>query len=513
MLVLNPNHRDTRSEAHVVEAWDECVAPAAAQHVIMVAHSYGGVCLGSLLEARRDAITARLRGCALTDSVHGRSVERLPAAQREFWVQHCVNWVTSREPLDTPVRAAVHKPPKTDGGDTDRSDSDAGGSLSDDSDDSEKEEEEAPQRCVCMLPMRLRIIMLRRSCAQKAQGEVAVGAALVRLGARFRGPPGARVDQRGLPPERVRVSASQAAGRGLGAAERSRVTTKAQCLPVKPPASQSTFFLGFSATSHKNVTTLPSCAGARGRQLKRTGRAMSRERTASPASDPALCVKARAVYARYANTPAGASAPQRRTREATSERARVRCSAAAWPAPVNASGMSRPRCTAAMYLRASLSAADASGSARCNAQAEAGLSLLGRLLLPIGRRGEVAEEQHRGAEADGERHERRWARDRHALVEAEQACADQRAAVAVHQPRHRHCGRSGAHGCVVTSAGGAASRGGSADVAAQTGLAFLARIGGWVAMEMLVPLPLLADAARCVGFRLTGDADAQRGFG
>jgi hypothetical protein len=173
VLVLNPNHRDTRSETHVVEAWDECVAPAAAQHVIMVAHSYGGVCLGSLLEARRDAVTARLRGVALTDSVHGRSVERLPAAQRDFWVQHCVNWVTSRDPLDTPVRAAVHKPPKTDGGDTDRSDSDAGGSLSDDSDkDEEEEEDEAPQRCVCMLliaPARCAEALLRAASARHAR--------------------------------------------------------------------------------------------------------------------------------------------------------------------------------------------------------------------------------------------------------------------------------------------------------------------------------------------------------
>jgi hypothetical protein len=224
VLVLNPNHRDTRSETHVVEAWDECVAPAAAQHVIMVAHSYGGVCLGSLLEARRDVVTARLRGAALSDSVHGRSVERLPAAQRDFWVQHCVNWVTSREPLDTPVRAAVHKPPKTDGGDTDRSDSDAGGALSDDSSD-EEEEDEAPQRCVCMLLMRMRGA-LRRSCAQQAQGTLALGTAVVRLGARFRGPPGARVDERGMPPERVCVSPSQAAGRGLGVAERSRVNDK-----------------------------------------------------------------------------------------------------------------------------------------------------------------------------------------------------------------------------------------------------------------------------------------------
>ena len=139
---MNPNHRDTRSEEHVLAAWDECVTPAAAQHVAMVAHSFGGVCLGALLDARRDAVTARLRGVALTDSVHGRSVERLPAAQREFWVQHCCNWVTSDDPLDTPVRPAVHNPP----GAGEESDDD--GALSDGSGEDEQEAAPAPVRCV-----------------------------------------------------------------------------------------------------------------------------------------------------------------------------------------------------------------------------------------------------------------------------------------------------------------------------------------------------------------------------
>jgi hypothetical protein len=58
-------------------------------------------------------------------------------------------------------------------------------------------------------------------------------------------------------------------------------------------------------------------------------------------------------------------------------------------------------------------------------------------------------------------------------------------------------------------AGGAASRG--APLTWRHILrAFLARVVAVSSaqMEKLVPLPLLADAARCVGSRLTGDADA-----
>ena len=80
----------------------------------MVAHSYGGVCTAALLAARGEAVTSRLRAVALTDSVHGRSVERMPAPQREWFARQCRNWVTSETPLDTLVRPAVHQPPEED---------------------------------------------------------------------------------------------------------------------------------------------------------------------------------------------------------------------------------------------------------------------------------------------------------------------------------------------------------------------------------------------------------------
>jgi hypothetical protein len=141
VLILNPNHRKCagHSERHCVAAWDAFVTPSSAQHIVMVAHSYGGVCTGALLATRREAVTSRLRAVALTDSVHGRSVERMPAAQRDFFVRRCINWVTSDKPLDALVRAAVHEPPPgTDAGEGGGAakEEDAGGSKSESQSDS-----------------------------------------------------------------------------------------------------------------------------------------------------------------------------------------------------------------------------------------------------------------------------------------------------------------------------------------------------------------------------------------
>ena len=160
VLVLNPNHRDARglSEGHTVAAWAACVAPAAAAHVACVAHSYGGVCVGALLKARRDAVTARLRCVALTDSVHGKSIETLPPAQRAFFAEQCVNWVTSSKPLDTPVRDAVNSPPSDADADADAA-QDSDSALSGSSGGEEEAAAAPPKRCVlrrghaCLLPL------------------------------------------------------------------------------------------------------------------------------------------------------------------------------------------------------------------------------------------------------------------------------------------------------------------------------------------------------------------------
>jgi pimeloyl-ACP methyl ester carboxylesterase len=267
VLILNPNHRKVagHSERHCVAAWDAFVTPSAAQHIVMVAHSYGGVCTAALLGSRREAVTARLRAVALTDSVHGRSVERLPPAQREFFARRCVNWVTSDKPLDTLVRTAVHDPPPgTDGpaagaaaggggakeeekAQASESESGSAEVLSEDDDDSASDALPAAapaKRCVtraralrACLPCALAACgMLAGACSAcadaaacracsrapcvrcAAQAPRLLVAALVRRGARVGGRARARVNQRGVPPLRMCVPPRCAARCWLGAA-------------------------------------------------------------------------------------------------------------------------------------------------------------------------------------------------------------------------------------------------------------------------------------------------------
>ena len=155
VCILNPNHASARSEAHTAAAWRDLVAAnAAMEHVVMVAHSYGGatrdgmphnssyrpvsrnvfvcfcsracmpgVCTVSLLRDVPSCLS-KLRGVALTDSVHGRGVERAPPPARRFFSKHCVNWVTSSLPRDARVRPAVNEPGSGDGDARDTSSSD-----------------------------------------------------------------------------------------------------------------------------------------------------------------------------------------------------------------------------------------------------------------------------------------------------------------------------------------------------------------------------------------------------
>ncbi|KJE92635.1 hypothetical protein CAOG_03555 [Capsaspora owczarzaki ATCC 30864] len=90
-------------EDHAVYVWDRFIASAAARHIAIVAHSYGGIVTSNLLAVRPDALQ-RVAGIALTDSVH-RLNSSFPAPVRKFFEEHCINWVASLAPLDTPERS------------------------------------------------------------------------------------------------------------------------------------------------------------------------------------------------------------------------------------------------------------------------------------------------------------------------------------------------------------------------------------------------------------------------
>ena len=115
LLILNPN--DARSsEQHCAMAWRTVLEPCAEagrlRHVALVAHSYGGVCTVAMLgDGAPQSVLQLLRGVALTDSVHGRGIERCSPEARDFFATRCVNWVTSDQPLNTPVAPAMNNPP------------------------------------------------------------------------------------------------------------------------------------------------------------------------------------------------------------------------------------------------------------------------------------------------------------------------------------------------------------------------------------------------------------------
>ncbi|XP_076339803.1 cotranscriptional regulator ARB2A homolog isoform X2 [Tachypleus tridentatus] len=91
-------------EKHATYVWKEIIQKAAARHIAVVAHSYGGVVLMDLVKKFEKFFHDRVFAVALTDSVH--SIRHQMVAQSSLrWLQKVAcNWVSSPEPLDTPMR-------------------------------------------------------------------------------------------------------------------------------------------------------------------------------------------------------------------------------------------------------------------------------------------------------------------------------------------------------------------------------------------------------------------------
>ncbi|KAL6051577.1 Cotranscriptional regulator FAM172A [Balamuthia mandrillaris] len=88
-------------EAHVLYVWDHFVRQAQASDICIVAHSAGGANTMALLRRRQEEVLPKLRAIAFTDSVHWvhpRDSEEIKA----FMKENAVNWVRSKQPLDTP---------------------------------------------------------------------------------------------------------------------------------------------------------------------------------------------------------------------------------------------------------------------------------------------------------------------------------------------------------------------------------------------------------------------------
>eukprot|EP00271_Cylindrocystis_brebissonii_P006506 TRINITY_DN19283_c0_g2_i1.p1 TRINITY_DN19283_c0_g2~~TRINITY_DN19283_c0_g2_i1.p1 ORF type:complete len:677 (+),score=136.41 TRINITY_DN19283_c0_g2_i1:33-2033(+) len=117
VVVLNPNATSVRTasglkrvpfntsaEEHTTYVWDKIVEPLPARHLLLVAHSYGGVGTCNLMYKRGRQVLERLRAIAFTDSVHGAwGAQGFTDAAKDFFCRRSVNWVESTHPLGTLV--------------------------------------------------------------------------------------------------------------------------------------------------------------------------------------------------------------------------------------------------------------------------------------------------------------------------------------------------------------------------------------------------------------------------
>ncbi|XP_061584951.1 cotranscriptional regulator FAM172A homolog [Cololabis saira] len=104
------------SEEHVLYVWDHFVSKAAAKNVFIIAHSYGGLSFVELMNHREMQLRNRVCAVALTDSSHNIWLQDTSKGTRDWMQQCCCNWVSSPEPLDTPLDPMLPDCPRVSAG-------------------------------------------------------------------------------------------------------------------------------------------------------------------------------------------------------------------------------------------------------------------------------------------------------------------------------------------------------------------------------------------------------------
>ncbi|CAG8647353.1 3241_t:CDS:10 [Paraglomus brasilianum] len=117
IIIFNPNVNFSSSierrriegsatpPGHCLYVWKNFVRPAKAEDIVIVAHSYGGICTAHLIMELGDEFCSRVKAIALTDSVHSKSWIR--EAMRPWFSRTAINWITSSMPLDTSIPEAM----------------------------------------------------------------------------------------------------------------------------------------------------------------------------------------------------------------------------------------------------------------------------------------------------------------------------------------------------------------------------------------------------------------------
>ncbi|KAF7687306.1 cotranscriptional regulator FAM172A homolog [Silurus meridionalis] len=98
-----PIRENSSPEEHTRYVWDHFISRSLAKNIFVVAHSYGGLSFVELMNYREDEVMSRVQAVAMTDSVHNVWHQDASRAIREWLKERCCNWVSSSEPLDTPV--------------------------------------------------------------------------------------------------------------------------------------------------------------------------------------------------------------------------------------------------------------------------------------------------------------------------------------------------------------------------------------------------------------------------
>lgn len=92
---------------HANSVWNDYVKSAKAKHIVVVAHSFGGVCTVELASSHFGDFSSRVVAVALTDSVHQFRSRNLDLDVRKYLRSVGRNWVSSSKLLDEVIEDDV----------------------------------------------------------------------------------------------------------------------------------------------------------------------------------------------------------------------------------------------------------------------------------------------------------------------------------------------------------------------------------------------------------------------
>ncbi|XP_048839045.1 cotranscriptional regulator FAM172A homolog isoform X4 [Brienomyrus brachyistius] len=115
-FITRAAEKNSTPEEHVLYVWDNFISKSAAKNVFLIAHSYGGLSFVELMIKREAQVKSRVQAVAMTDSVHNVWHQEAGKSILEWMQEHCCNWVSSTEPLDTPLETMLPDCPRISAG-------------------------------------------------------------------------------------------------------------------------------------------------------------------------------------------------------------------------------------------------------------------------------------------------------------------------------------------------------------------------------------------------------------